>query len=163
MIDVSIRSLLGEAGHSSTEMDALCNRLAQDIARRRKLATERGLDFELVAHGERHVSQDTEADFDDLQLYRDKIRVHLVMAPRRYTRLGLLPQLADRLRRELHGLPVFYCNLLGQRQILFNDRLLHLLASFAQRLKVTEDVADQVQALQRRIEALERRHGEKNP
>lgn len=145
-----------EIGDPAIDYATLRQTLATDIVKRRRLAVERNLDFVGLAQGRVFTMTSDEFSLRELQLYQDKIHVHLTLTPRPYTRFGFLRSIFTRLREELHGLAAFYSNLLGQRQILFNERLVQLLATLSFRLQATESLVDQVASLQQRIEALER-------
>lgn len=145
-----------EVADPDLDEDALRHRIAAGIATRRQLALENGLEFDALARGQAFLAVGDESPLKDLQLFQDKISVHLIIAPRAYARFGFLASVLKRLRWELHGLVVFYCNLLGQRQIVFNERLVHYLNTVSDHLQSAERLADQVVALQRRVEALER-------
>lgn len=141
--------------------DDLRRRITEGIARRQQAVVARGLDFEVLAYGRAVFSAPAEPSLEELRLYQDKIRVHLAISPRPYTRFGILTSVLTKVRQELHALAAFYCNLLGQRQILFNERLVQLLTAFSHRLQSTQRMADQLDTLQRRVEALESRLGER--
>jgi hypothetical protein len=144
-----------EVSDPAIDEAALRRRVNEGIVKRQQLAIERGLDFEGLARGQAFITADDEFPLQDLQLYQDKIRVSLVLTPRPYMRLGFLMPILTRLRQEFHGLVAFYCNLLGQRQILFNERLVQLLVTFSYRLQSTENLASQLATLQRQVETLE--------
>jgi hypothetical protein len=146
-----------EVGDPALDAAALRQRVADGITRRRQMAVERGLDFESLARGQLLMIATSDHWLKDLQLYQDKIHVHVVPAPSPYTDLRFLAAILTRLRKEFHGLAAFYCNLLGQRQILFNEKLVQILNVFSHSLKSAESMADQVADLQQRVEALEQR------
>ncbi|MBC8253989.1 MAG: hypothetical protein H8E35_08165 [Ardenticatenia bacterium] len=145
-----------EVADPDLDEDALRQRIAAGIATRRQLALENGLEFDALAHGQTFLAAADDSPLKDLQLFQDKISVNLIITPRAYSRFGILASPLTRLRREIHGLVAFYCNRLGMRQIVFNERLVHLLSTLCYQVQSVEGLADQVAALQRQIEALER-------
>jgi hypothetical protein len=134
---------------------ALHQRVLDGISRRRQLAVERGLDFENLARGQLLMTATNEHWLKDLQLYQDKIHVHAALTPPPYTYLGFPMAILIRLKKEFHGLAAFYCNLLGERQILFNEKLVQILNVFSHSLESAESLADRVAELQQRVEILE--------
>ncbi|MBK8905046.1 MAG: hypothetical protein IPM53_27950 [Anaerolineaceae bacterium] len=69
--------------------------------------------------------------------------------------------LLARLKRPLHQLTLFYVNKLGQKQIIFNDRLLRAVNSLAsldeEKGREIQALREQMTHLQQRIEALEQK------
>jgi hypothetical protein len=146
-----------EVGDPALDAAALRQRVADGITMRQQLAVERGLDFETLARGQLLMPAADQHWLKDLQLYQDKIHVHTTLTPPPDTCLGFLTAILIRLKKEFHGLAAFYCNLLGERQILFNERLVQILNVFSYSLKSAESTADQVADLYQRVEALEQR------
>jgi hypothetical protein len=137
--------------------EVLRQRLAEGIAARRKMADERGLDFAVLAHGRAYVDTSGRSPWQDLQILKNKIAVHPTIVSRTGGRCWFLEPLVIRLRREMHGLVAFYCNLLGERQILFNEVLLRFLAEHPADPSSDRTPADRIAALEQRVERLERR------
>jgi hypothetical protein len=146
-----------EVDDPALDAAALRQKVADGITRRRQLAVERGLDFESLVRGQLLMTATNEHWLKDLQLYQDKIHVHVVPAPPPHTHLSFLMAILMRLKKEFHGLTAFYCNLLGERQILFNEGLVQALTRFSHSLHSMENLADQVADLHQRVEALEQR------
>jgi hypothetical protein len=144
-----------EVDDPALDAAVLHQRVLDGISQRRQLAVERGLDFENLARGQLLMAATNEHWLKDLQLYQDKIHVHTTLTPPPYTNLGFLTAILIRLKKELHGLAAFYCNLLGQRQILFNEKLVQILQLFSHSLESAESLADRVAELQQRVEILE--------
>jgi hypothetical protein len=146
-----------EVGDPALDAAALRQRVAEGITMRRQLAVEQALDFENLARGQLLMTAADEHWLKDLQLYQDKIHVHVIPSPPPYTHLSFLTAILMRFKKEFHGLAAFYCNLLGERQILFNERLVQILNVFSHSLKSAESTAEQVADLHQRVEALEQR------
>jgi hypothetical protein len=144
-----------EVDDSALDVAALHQRVLDGISRRRQLAVERGLDFENLARGQLLMTAAGEHWLKDLKLYQDKIHVHAALTSPPYTYLGFPTAILIRLKKELHGLAAFYCNLLGQRQILFNEKLVQTLKVFSHSLESAESLAGRVAELQQRVEILE--------
>jgi hypothetical protein len=142
-------------GTSEAEQAAFRQRIAEGIARRRQQAVERHLDFQRLALGE-HTPQAGASPLADLRLYQDKIYLHPTPAVRFATGIKPLDSLLAKIRGELHNLAVFYCNRLGERQMLFNQRLVQLVATLAD-ADQTAVLDDRVSALEKRLAELERR------
>lgn len=72
--------------------------------------------------------------------------------------------LITRIKRLFHQLVIFYVNLLGQRQIKFNDRMLRLaqqlIIADAQKAAEIENLCSQVDKLQKQIQQLEQQQHE---
>lgn len=144
-----------EVGDPALDAAALRQRVADGITMRQQLAAERGLDFETLARGQLLMPAADQHWLKDLQLYQDKIHVHAALTSPPYTYLSFPAAILIRLKRELHGLAAFYCNLLGQRQILFNEKLVQILNVFSHSLESAESLVDRVAELQQRVELLE--------
>lgn len=131
------------------ESDKLWKRIVEGIAQRREGAVRQGIDFDRLARGE--VAPVTNASFwDRLRIYQDRIYVQPSRAERFSTGIGLLDRVLAFVRRELHGVALFYCNRLGQRQMLFNREILQLLLSL-------NNLNHSLGMLNTRVERLERR------
>lgn len=128
---------------------ALHQRIVEGIARRRESATRQGIDFEKLAKGD-IVPEPSASPWDHLWIYQDRICVQPSRIERFSTGIGLLDKLLAWLRGEIHNVVVFYCNRLGERQMLFNRELLRV-------LKPLTSVPSSVDVLHARLIALENR------
>ena len=144
-----------EVGDPTLDEAALRRTVAKGIATRQQLAEERGFDFESLAFGRVFTPVTDNLLLKDLWLYQDQIHVHTTVAPQHVTRFGFLPSILTRLKWSLHGLAVWYSNLLGLRQILFNVALVQFLMDLSQQLRSLESLANQVATLQQQVEELQ--------
>jgi len=140
---------------SGIDQTALQQRIAEGIARRREMAAIQGIDFERLARGGIAPAADA-SPWEHLLIYQNRICVQPSRVERFSTGVGLLDRLLGRARRELHGVAMFYCNMLGQRQMLFNYELLQVLKPMMDLSRSIEALHVRVAALEDRIASLER-------
>ena len=144
---------------SEIDQVALQQRIAEGIARRREMAAIQGLDFERLARGEIAPAADA-SPWEHLLIYQNRICVQPSRVERFSTGVGLVDRLLARARRELHSIAIFYCNLLGQKQMLFNRELLQVLESIISLSHSIEALQTRVAAMEDRIASLERQRDE---
>lgn len=148
-----------EVGDPALDEVALRRTVAKGIAKRQRLAIERGLDFESLASGRVLMPVTHDLLLKDLWLYQDQIHVHATVGPQPFARVGPLSSILTRLKWRLHGLAVSYSNLLGRRQIVFNETLVQFLTDLSQQLRSLESLADQLATLQQQVDTLEQQMG----
>lgn len=128
---------------------ALHQRIVEGIARRREAATRQGIDFEKLARGDIAPAANA-SPWDHLWIYQDRICVQPSRIERFSIGVGLLDKLLAWVRGEIHSVVTFYCNRLGERQMLFNRELLQV-------LKPLTNVPSSIDSLHARLIALEDR------
>jgi hypothetical protein len=144
---------------SGIDQTALQQRIAEGIVRRREMAAIQGIDFNRLARGE-VVLGASASPWDRLLIYQNRICVQPSRVERFSTGIGLVDRLLRRVRRELHSIVIFYCNLLGQKQMLFNRELLQVLESLISLSHSIEALQTRVAAMEDRIASLEHQRDE---
>ncbi len=135
----------------------IVHRIRANIHTRHEVAQAQGLDFDAFVEGQypegkRHFDKVVYHNLRRANATYDGITVKKYVSPRSVPLVGKLVQ---RLRGVAHDLVIYYVNMLGSRQMLFNGALVHLLNSLMEGLE--QDAAHNAQelaALQAQVRAL---------
>jgi hypothetical protein len=148
-------------GLPEADLSTLKHRLMESIARRRDLAAAQGLGFDQLASGAGLPALANEDPLAHLTVFQDRICVQPSRVDRFLTGIRLVDDILTRLRREVHNVAIFYCNRLGQRQMLFNRALVRLMVTTGEREQTVEALNVRLAQLEARIAELERQFNQR--
>jgi hypothetical protein len=128
-----------------------------NIQKRREAARAQGIDYDAFLQG---LYTGDKGHFDAAVYYNlrraaalfDRITVKQYVSPRS---IPLVGGLAQRVRRSLHDLVIYYVNMLGSKQILFNESVVYALNSLVEGLeRDNARQAEEIATLRQELEAL---------
>jgi hypothetical protein len=135
------------------DTEAIMRRIRENIQKRRETAEAQGIDFDAFVKG---LYREEVGHFDAAVYYNlrrantlyDRVTVKQYVSPRHAPLIGPLIQ---RVRAALHDLVIYYVNMLGSKQVLFNESLVYLLNGLVQGL---EKDAEELTALRQEVQEL---------
>jgi hypothetical protein len=144
-----------ELGKTAVNQEALASRIAQNLGVHHFESPTAWPTFALpttTGHGESTAASDLQLAVEQATKTYDKVWVDLAIP-------ATDKSLSARVKRLFHALVVFYVNILGQKQIKFNDRLLRvihqLVANENNKDAEIQALRAQLTDLQNRVQALE--------
>jgi hypothetical protein len=141
------------------DAEAIMREIRKRIRQRRAQAEAQGLDFDAIAQGEAgeqaagRFSRELYSGLRQMRLSYNKVNVGPVLTA---TRIPLVGKLVQAVRAQLHQLVLFYVNMLGSRQSLFNQQVVETTTKLVKELDNQND-RDEIAALRARVEQLEKR------
>ncbi len=165
MADAEVESII-ESGVAAVVVAAVLRVIRARIDARRAEADRQGADFEMLAAGRMTpmkptgLQPETYESFERVRLGFDKIPVALSLTE---LRLPVIGPMLQRVRHALHGLVLYYVNMLAGKQMRFNEAVARTLggviAAFEHKPSTheLESLSCEVAALQKRVAELESR------
>ena len=142
----------------AVDVEAVMRQIRANMHQRRLKAEAEGVDLEGFGAGLNvdvadSLSQETRDNLQRLGASYNKTNVGLFLTASRMPLLGFAWQ---KVRQSLHHLVLFYANRVANKQAVFNRYVVHTLTALIQDLTAGNGrLADQIEALQARVEALE--------
>lgn len=139
------------------DTEAIMRQIRENIRQRREIAREQGVDFDafvdgLYRKGEGHFASEVYYNLRRASSSYDRITVKRYISPRQIPIIGPLIQ---RVRISLHDLVIYYVNMLGSKQVSFNEAMVYVLSNLLKGLeKDAEQKAVELAALREEIQKL---------
>lgn len=155
MADHEVEDIV-ESGDSNVDVASIMREIRARIQDRRAEADRAGLDFDVLAEGRMTTAKSTRLtpatyeSFEQVRLGYDKITVALSLTELRVPVIGSLLQ---RVRHGLHGLVLYYVNMLAGKQMRFNAAVARTLGGVIAAFE-SEPASDELAALRGEISAL---------
>lgn len=138
------------------DAEAIMRQIRANIRQRREAARTQGIDFDAFLDGIYHQDQ---GHFEPAVYYNirrmntmyDRITVKQYVSPRSVPLVG---ELMQRVRVAMHDLVIYYVNMLGSKQVLFNEALVYMLNDL---LAGLEKDAGEMAAMRKELDELRAR------
>ena len=146
-----------EIRDNQIDVQAVMQQIRANLQKRREAAAAQGVDFDAFVAG---LNQDQQGHFDAAVYYNlrranalcDRITVSRYVSPRPTPLIGGLIQ---RARGALHDLVIYYVNMLGSKQTLFNEAIVYMQNSLIEGLdKDAEQTRVELAALRTEVQQL---------
>jgi hypothetical protein len=139
------------------DAEAIMHTIRANIQKRREAAQAQGIDFDAFVQG---LYSEGKGHFDAAVYYNlrraatlyDRITVKQYVSPRKVPIAGGLMQ---RVRGALHDLVIYYVNMLGSKQTLYNESIVYALNGLVEGLeKNLAQQAEEMETLRREVDSL---------
>ncbi len=122
----------------------------QSIAQRRQYAADRSIDFEALTRPIPLNEQMTRLNLELMHVYKANIRVKPFQIP---TSQPLWRRMFYWLKQQAHNLVIYYVNMLGQKQISFNESVAQAIAGDHAHIEMLTQKIVQLEAKIQKLEA----------